>query len=106
VCGLCGVLGAEDHWTDAAGKAQLFGGTGTQTRARERMQRIALTNRVLRFYGLQLADWGGHSFVLRNMTGQSTIVTALPQLWSEAEKLCHRRCDPLAGDFVAALATA
>jgi hypothetical protein len=106
MCGLCGVLGAEDHWTDAAGKAQVFGGAGEHTRVRERAQRIALTNRVLRFYGLQLTDWGGHSYVLRNMTGQSSIVTALPQLWNEAEKLAHRRCDPLASDLVAALSKA
>jgi hypothetical protein len=106
MCGLCGVLGAEQHWTDAAGNGQVFGGAGGETRMRERAQRIELTNRVLRFYGLQLADWGGHSYILRNMTGQSSIVTALPQLWSEAEKLAQRRCDPLAGDLLAALARA
>ena len=106
MCGLCGVLGAEDHWTDAAGKAQMFGGAGQQTRALERAQRIVLTNNVLRFYGLQLADWGGHSYVLRNMTGQSVIVANLPQLWGEAEKLAGRRCDPLEADLVAALSAA
>ena len=40
MCGLCGVLGAEDHWTDAAARPETFGGART-TRRQERFARIA-----------------------------------------------------------------
>ncbi|MFO1350583.1 MAG: hypothetical protein U1F68_07870 [Gammaproteobacteria bacterium] len=103
MCGLCGVLGGGQHWADSAGKSATFGQAAAQTRMAERARRIALVNQVLRHYGLLLSDWGGHSYVLRNLTGQSKIVESLADLWNEAEKLAHRRCDPLAPTLVAEL---
>jgi hypothetical protein len=99
MCGLCGVFGVEEHWADAAGKAPAF----AQTRMGERAQRIVLANRVLLHYGLRLADWGGHSYIVRNLTGQSHIVENLSQIWGAAERLAGRRCDPLDPALLATL---
>ena len=69
MCGLCGVLGAGEHWTDS--DDTLKKRAGAETRRRERAYQITLTNRILAQYGLKLADWEGSSFVLSNRTGAS-----------------------------------
>jgi hypothetical protein len=102
MCGLCGVLGTEAHWTDApelrddpeSAEARLV-------RLRERQQRLALCNRVLAHYGLKLADWQGRALVLRNRTGRSQIVPHVSAVWPAAEALAGRPCDPLDEDTIA-----
>ncbi len=96
MCGLCGVFGAEAHWTDAArpdGRSGLP--PGARTRRQERLHRVGLANKVLKHYGLTLADWDGNSFVLRSRTGRAEIVQHLAGLWPVAERMASRRCDPL-----------
>ncbi|MDH3669510.1 MAG: hypothetical protein OEN23_21545, partial [Paracoccaceae bacterium] len=71
MCGLCGVLGAEDHWTDAAGSTRIFGNAGaSRTRRQERLRRVAIGNKILAHYGLKLSDWQGSAYILRNRTGR------------------------------------
>ena len=97
MCGLCGVLGgAEDHWTDASARPATFAGRGG-------LERVALANRVLRPYGLKLADWQGASYVLSSATGRTEIVPHLAALWPAAERLLRRPCDPLDPGLLAAL---
>jgi hypothetical protein len=104
MCSLCGVLGAEDHWTDASARPETFGGGRIQrTRRQERLERIALANRILRHYRLTLADFQGQSYVLRSATGRQELVPNLVGMWSAAEKLAGRPCDPLDPDLIAAL---
>ena len=104
MCGLCGVLGGEDHWTDAAGNTAVFGGREVgQTRRQERQYRVALANRVLRHYGFKLGDWEGASYVLKTATGRSVIVDNLAALWPSAEEMAKRPCDPLDPALIAAL---
>jgi hypothetical protein len=103
MCGLCGVLGAEDHWTDASARPETFGGRETRTRRQERFARIALANRILRYYGLTLGDFQARSYVLRSATGRQELVPHLVGMWSAAEKLVGRACDPLDPDLIAAL---
>jgi hypothetical protein len=103
MCSLCGMLGAEDHWTDAAGPK---GGSGVPlraTRRQERQRRAALANRVLGRYGLKLADFEGQSYVLSSRTGRTEIVPHLVGMWSAAEQLASRPCDPLDPELLAAL---
>jgi hypothetical protein len=102
MCGLCGVLGAEDHWTDASARPEAFGERQTNRR-QERFARIALANRILRHYGLKLGDFEGQNYVLRAATGRAELVPHLAGMWSAAEKLARRTCDPLAPDLIAAL---
>lgn len=104
MCGLCGVLGAEEHWTDAAGEASAFGNsTLRRSRRQERLYRVAICNRILAAYGLKLSEWQGSSYILRNRTGRSEMVPHLAAVWPAAEALAGRPCDPLDPDVVAAL---
>jgi len=104
MCGLCGVLGAEVHWTDAGAQPQAFAGRqAAPTFRQERYQRIALANRVLRHYGLKLGDFEGRSYVLRGATGRQELVPHLALMWAAAERLAGRTCDPLDPDLIAAL---
>ena len=96
MCALCGVLGGSGHWTDAAPRPGVFTrNTDTLRRRRERALRVAHANRVLKHYGLSLGDWQGTSFVLSTATGKTELVGDLAHLWSAAEKLTGRACDPL-----------
>ena len=104
MCGLCGVFGAEAHWTDAAGQgAGSADPVSGRTRRQERLYRVALANKVLGHYGLTLADWDGNYFVLANRTGRSEIVDHLAALWPVAERMAGRPCDPLDPALVAAV---
>jgi hypothetical protein len=95
MCGLCGILGGGEHWTDRPGE----GGN----RRRERLEQVALLSRVLRAYGLTIEDWQGRSFLLGSRTGHTEIVDNLGALWPAAAKLLGRRLDPLDPAFLAAL---
>ncbi len=104
MCGLCGILGGERHWTERAASPAIFGGAGADggegprlrvTPARERQERVRLVNRVLDPLGLVLAEWAASSYVLRTKTGRSEMVPDLGALWPAAERLLGRPCDPL-----------
>ena len=91
MCSLCGVL-LSDHWAEE--------GSGR----RARVFRVRLHNRVLSHYGLELSDWAGSVYTLRDRKGSSAVVTDLGSLWSEAEKLAGRPLDPLDPDLLESLA--
>jgi hypothetical protein len=96
MCALCGVLGGAGHWTDAVARPGVFTRTATTVeRRRERSARVTEANRVLTHYRLSLSDWQGASFLLSTATGKTEIVDNLTHLWSAAEKLLGRPCDPL-----------
>jgi hypothetical protein len=103
MCALCGVLGVEAHWTDAAARPEASAGQVQLTRRQERFARIALANRILERYGLKLGDFEGRSYVLRSATGRQELVPHLAGMWAAAERLAGRPCDPLDPSLVAAL---
>jgi hypothetical protein len=90
MCALCGVL-LTSHW------AELDSGR------RERVFRVGLLNRVLAHFSLELGDWGGRVYVLRDRKGKSVVVDDLGSLWPAAERLAGRPLDPLDPALVAAL---
>lgn len=101
MCALCGVLAAEQHWSDPASRPSVFDSRRfPPTRRQERLGRIALANRVLAFYRLKLTDWQGQRFMLANQTGQTEMVEHLIALWPTAQLLAKRPCDPLDPDLV------
>ena len=107
MCALCGGLGGSEHWTDAVARPGVFTrNTDGLERRRERTARVAHANRILRHFGLTLADWQGSSFVLSTVTGKTEIVDNLAHLWATAEKLIGRPCDPLDPVLVARLEAA
>ena len=96
MCGLCGVLGAGRHWTDAAPRPGVYTrNTDEVERRRERRHRVAQLDRVLRPLGLRLEDWQGASFVLCDRSGGTEMVDDLAHLWAAAERLSGRAGDPL-----------
>jgi hypothetical protein len=104
MCALCGVLGGPEHWTDAALRPGVFTrNTDAAARRRERAHRVAVANRILKHYGMVLADWQGASFVLSTRTGRTEMVENLAHLWAAAERLAGRSCDPLDENLVSRL---
>ena len=96
MCALCGVLGGAGDWTDAAARPGVFTrNVDSLQRRRERRNRVACAQHVLGFYGLTLSDWQASSFVLSTLTGKTCLVDNLTHLWSAAETLTGRPCDPL-----------
>jgi hypothetical protein len=92
MCGLCGVFSGAAHWTDHSAS---LGAEAQRARRRDRRHRVAIANKVLKFYGLKLADWSGASYILSNQTGQSQIIPDIAALWPAAEALRKRELDPL-----------
>ena len=70
---------------------------------RERVFRVRLLNRVLSHFGLELGDWSGRVYVLRDQKGKTAVVADLGGLWTAAEALAGRPLDPLDPALVAAL---
>src|SRR5437868_2739696 len=96
MCALCGVLGGADHWADAVARPGVFTrNTDPAERRRERSRRIALADGLLRHYGMRLGDWQGASYLLSTATGKTELVDGLAHLWSSAERISGRLCDPL-----------
>ncbi len=102
MCGLCGMLGADTHWSDAASTPQAFAGRN-MNRRQERTRRIGLMNEVLRHYGITAKDWMATSYVLSTQTGKSVVVDHLGMLWASADVLAGKPCDPLDADLMTAL---
>jgi len=90
MCALCGVL-LNDHWAEQDGGR------------RGRAFRVGLVNRVLDHYGLELGDWAGQVYVLRDRKGHAAVVDDLGALWTKAAALVGRPLDPLDPELVRAL---
>ena len=104
MCALCGVLGGAEHWTDAVARPGVFTrNTDAASRRRERLDRVAAANRVLKHYRMSLGDWQGSAFVLSSATGKSEIVDNLAHLWTAAERLSGGPCDPLDEGLIAVM---
>lgn len=96
MCSLCGVIGGDQHWTDAAARPGVFTRNVERLdRRRERARRVVAVNRILVAFGMSLSDWQGSSFVLATRTGKSEMIEDLGHLWPAAERLAGRPCDPL-----------
>ena len=89
MCGLCGVFGVAEHWTDGQGDSRA-----------EVQHRVAVGNDVLSVFGLRLAEWSGR-YTLSGETGGSAVVDNFGTLWPAAERLVGRNCDPLDPNVIA-----
>lgn len=104
MCSLCGVLGGNEHWTDAAARPGVYTrNADAVARRRERANRVRIANRVLRPFHLTIADWQGSAFLLSTLTGKTEIVEDLAHLWMAAERLTGSACDPLSVALLDAL---
>ncbi|MFN0313565.1 MAG: hypothetical protein ACKVQA_00810 [Burkholderiales bacterium] len=101
MCGLCGILGGQEHWTDAVAREGVYTRNHSpQERRRERANRIRTANEALKIFGLKLEDWQSNSYILRTVTGTSEVFDSLNHLWPTAEKMVGRPCDPLNEGFI------
>lgn len=104
MCSLCGVIGGNEHWTDAVARPGVFTRNVERfDRRRERARRVSAANRVLTLFGMNLSDWQGSAFVLATRTGKSEMIEDLGHLWPAAERLSGRLCDPLDAALIARL---
>jgi hypothetical protein len=104
MCGLCGLLGSDAHWTDAGSFADPAG--RARVRLAERQARVAYLNRMLRVFGCTVSDWQGTAYLLSTLTGKTEIVDNLASLWAALERLSGHRPDPLADKLLERVAQA
>jgi hypothetical protein len=104
MCSLCGVLGANEHWTDAVARPGIYTRNAEIVdRRRERANRVRVANQILAPFGMRLADWQGTSFVISSRTGKTEMITDLGHLWQAAERLSGKTCDPLDSAVIASV---
>ena len=112
MCVLCGVVWTEEHWAEVGDDrpAHPDGMIPFEAHAdrrgrrlRERGLRTRLVNAVLAGYGLQLQDWEGSNYVLRDGKGTAAVAPDLAAVWAEAERMLGRPVDPLDPDLLDAL---
>lgn len=100
MCGVCGTLGGEEHWSSGAGRIQ---GSDGLTRRAERAQRIRILNLVLGPLKVRISDWHGRSFLVVGSTGKQQVVDSLPHIWSAVQTMTGRCIDPLAESSASAI---
>lgn len=99
MCGLCGALGGETHWTtDIEDPEQAH-----YERRRARAYRVKLINTVLASHRVVIEDFQAASFVLATATGKREIVQDLGGVWRQAEILTRHDLDPLDPRFLDSL---
>ena len=90
MCGLCGDLTPEEHWSDR-------GATGRGPR--ERLARLRAVRALLAGTGLTVTEWQGRGYQLGNGRGRTVLVRDLGALWEEAARMRGGRpVDPIALD--------
>lgn len=93
MCGLCGMLGREDHWSDQLPSARAE--DISHAHRNERLRRVGCLNRVLIAFSCSVSDWQGSKYMLSTFTGKTELVDNLGQLWGAVERLTGRVADPL-----------
>lgn len=102
MCSLCGILGCDDHWTNAVARPGVYSRNhDDHARRVETARRLKSANAVLSFRRLKLDVWQGRSYVVTSPTGASSVFEALSHLWPEAETLAPRGFDPLDEELIA-----
>lgn len=94
MCNACGNPAAPGHWTEA-------GANTPADRLRGRFRRAQILQDVLQSYGLTAHDGGlVDGIQLSTLSGNSSMVSNLADLWAEAERLTGTAIDPLDPRFL------
>ncbi|HRO15926.1 MAG TPA: hypothetical protein PLL33_12970 [Paracoccus sp. (in: a-proteobacteria)] len=89
MCSGCGFPATPGHWTEAAAP-------DAGERLRARLRQMGVANRMLRPWGLSVADAGGvPGFQLSDGRGDTRLVRDLGALWEEAARMLGHPVDPL-----------
>ncbi|MCO7642412.1 hypothetical protein NJI34_37195 [Pseudomonas sp. S 311-6] len=86
MCGLCGLLGEDVHWSDPVNDAP---------RRQARQRRIQVLNEVLRPFRIAVADFQGSGYLLQGATGKQVLASGLDGVWDGVASLLGRVPDPL-----------
>jgi hypothetical protein len=100
MCGLCGALSGEDHWTTGLADPE----QAHHERRRARAYRVSLINRALASRRISVEDFQGAGYVLITATGKQEIVRDLGGVWHRAETMVHGTLDPLDINYLQELA--
>ena len=96
MCEVCAVFGISEHWVEAGGLRNVaYPGEDIRDHREVRRFRIRLVNALLQPYGLQCGDWDGDAYVVRSNKGQEVVAENLSKIWTVAERLTGKVCDPL-----------
>lgn len=93
MCGLCGIFGADYHWTtqlEANGQS-----SNSQQRRLNRTRRIHHLNRLLKSYHITINDWQGSHYQLQSATGKTILAENLSEIWLGVTQLSGKTYDPL-----------
>lgn len=92
MCGLCGALGGDFHWSSSLAKAD----TNPLEFRRQRRYRIDLVSEVLKPYRITVRDFQNRSLIVSSPTGATEIIDDLAQLWLVVDRLMpSAQPDPL-----------
>ena len=98
MCGLCGLLGPETHWSDTSGEfVPLRKG---KTRLSDRSYQLQILNFILSQNGFSASDWQGASYLVSNGKGSTEIASHVSAVWSVIENMGKQSFDPLNKDFL------
>ena len=93
MCGLCGILGGDDHWSDLLPLADEA--ERARVRREERRRRVQYLNQVLGAFACSVSDWQGSKYLISTYTGKTELIDNLAQLWPAVERLSGHLPDPL-----------
>lgn len=101
MCGMCGLWGSVDHWSNPA---RLPGADVDAVNAtRVRLRQAAAISRLTAAVGATVRDWGASSWIVENRSGGTEIVADLGAVWPAVERLTGRPVRLLSTDFLDAL---
>ncbi|MFT0859409.1 hypothetical protein [Ancylobacter sp. G4_0304] len=103
MCGLCGVLGGPNHWSEGVAGRDGAGTPRPWLRRQARQRSVALANVVLRRYRVVVRDWQGAAFTVTGPTGRVELAEDLGALWVRVEAILGRPLDPLDPELLDAL---
>lgn len=87
MCGLCAALNAGNDWTDISGHRR-SSYLANRIRITQRRSRVVqMVNMVLDYYGLEVIDWGGGSYIVSGRDGRNDNVYNLSGIWESVDML-------------------
>lgn len=87
MCGLCGLIEEQTDWTHSQ--------FNDLPRRQERYKRLAMINRLIKPYQVQVSDIQGVNYLVQTLTGKQAITNSLGELWATIHELTGRRVDVL-----------
>lgn len=92
MCGLCGAIGGDFHWSASLAKAD----ADPNEFRRQRRYRIALVSELLKPSRITVRDFQNRSLLISSPTGATEVVDDLAQLWAAVDRISPNALpDPL-----------